>query len=371
MPDSSRENEKFSTFVQKKLKMRITHMIFGFTTGGAELMLADIAAAQAEAGHEVTILVVNRHYEQELLDKISPKVQVVLVNRPEGSRNPLWLLRYNLMLRRTRPDVVHFHQMHGTQITPHWRGVTFAVTVHDTGVPMRLHTGRTDRLFAISEAVQTDLRTRLGLESTVVTNGIVCSSIAIPENGTAQAPAAGEPLQLVSVARLLHEKKGQDIALRALAEVTAAGLDAHLTLIGEGPSEAYLRQLVGELGVDSRVRFAGNLSRTEIYSTLKDYHMFLLPSRYEGFGLTVAEAMAAKIPVIVSDVEGPMDIIGQGLFGTPFRCGDHHALAGAIKAVAADYQRHASIAAKEAYEHVTRSFDIARTAAEYVAAYRP
>ena len=44
------------------MSMRITHVIFGFTTGGAELMLADIMAEQAEAGHEVSLVVINHHY---------------------------------------------------------------------------------------------------------------------------------------------------------------------------------------------------------------------------------------------------------------------------------------------------------------------
>ena len=49
------------------MSMRITHVIFGFTTGGAELMLADIMAEQAEAGHEVSLVVINHHYEEALL----------------------------------------------------------------------------------------------------------------------------------------------------------------------------------------------------------------------------------------------------------------------------------------------------------------
>lgn len=345
-------------------------MIFGFTTGGAELMLADIVAAQAEAGHDVTLLVVNRHYEEALLRDIHPKVKVVLVNRPEGSRNPWWMLRYNLMLRRTRPDVVHFHQSRGAYITPKWRGVKFVVTMHDTGVKLRPHPRRIDTVFAISEAVRDDLRERFGIESVVVANGIACGRIAPKgEADREYSPASGRELRMVSIARLMHEKKGQDLAIEAVAKLKAAGIPCSLTLIGTGESEAYLRQLAEERGVAGNVIFAGNRSRKEIYSSLHTYDLFLLPSRYEGFGLTVVEAMAAQVPVVVSDIEGPLEIIEGNRYGTPFRCGDAGSLRDAIACVANDYGRYAELARTDAYRHALERYDISRTAGEYVEAY--
>ena len=69
--------------------MNITHVSFGFTTGGAELMMADIMAEQARAGHDVTLIVINRHYEQPLLDGIDKRNRVVKLNSPDGSHKPL------------------------------------------------------------------------------------------------------------------------------------------------------------------------------------------------------------------------------------------------------------------------------------------
>ena len=58
--------------------------------------------------------------------------------------------------------------------------------------------------------------------------------------------------------------------------------------------------MVVELNLEKHVRFLGNQSREYVYSHLKDYDLFVQPSRFEGFGLTVAEAMAACVPVLVT-----------------------------------------------------------------------
>ena len=54
------------------------------------------------------------------------------------------------------------------------------------------------------------------------------------------------------------------------------------------------------------------------------YDLLVQPSRYEGFGLTVVEGMAAGVPVLVSDIEGPMEVIDKGRHGFAFRSEDFH-----------------------------------------------
>lgn len=327
-------------------------------------MVADIMAEQIKAGHEVTLLIINRHYEQPLLDALPHELQVVRLDRPQGSHNPLWFLRYNLLLRRTRPDIIHFHQVKGAYYTIHPRGVPMVHTVHDTAIPTP-PAPRLDRVFAISQAVSDDLSNRYGMDSVIVENGI--ASTRISKRPAGRMPSS--PLRLVNVARLTHPKKGQDIAIEAMGILASRGIDATLDLIGEGESEPFLRELADRLGVGEKVRFLGNRSRRQIYSTLADYDIFLLPSRNEGFGLTVAEAMAACLPVVVSDIEGPMEIIGNGRYGTPFESGNPHSLADAITAVATDYPRHAATACGDAYRRVMDRYDISRTAREYLGEY--
>ena len=349
--------------------MNITHVSFGFTTGGAELMMADIMAEQARAGHDVTLIVINRHYEQPLLDALDKRIRVVTLNRPEGSHNPLWLLRYNLVLRRTHPHIIHLHSSKAPGFTFNTPGAKIVMTVHDTGINLR-HTKKLHQVFAISEAVHADLLQRLSRPSTVVENGITCSRISVKPTDEANDQSSGS-FRIAVVARLMHQKKGQDIAIEALNLLKKSHPSRNVTLdfIGEGSSEQHLRALAETHGLSASINFLGNRSRDYIYSHLCDYDLFLLPSRYEGFGLTVAEAMAAKVPVLVSDIEGPMEVIGNGRFGSHFRCGDPGDCAAAIARIIADYPRHLALARNDAYRHVTERYDISRTAADYLRHY--
>lgn len=350
--------------------MTITHVIFSFNTGGAELLVSDIMAEQIKAGHRVNLLVINNLYEESLLKKLHPEINVILVNRPEGSRNPWWILRYNMLLRRTRPDVVHFHQNNSAYITIKWKKVIFVQTIHDTGIDLKLNQKKNDIVFAISKAVRDDLYKRLFLESTIVENGIPCQEVAKKDyKGIKYTHDCGKIFRIVLVGRLNYKKKGQDLAIEALSQVVKKGINATLDLIGDGDSQDYLRQLAEKNGVSKRVKFLGNCTRNYIYSSLQYYDLFLLPSRYEGFGLVVAEAMAAKLPVVVSDIEGPLEIIGSGAYGTAFRCGDVHSLTQTILDIEADYPKYALLAWSDAYEHVCRKYNVSRTAAEYLANY--
>lgn len=349
--------------------MNITHVSFGFTTGGAELMMADIMAEQAQAGHNVTLLVINRHYEQPLLDALDPRIRLVTLNRPEGSLNPLWLLRYNLALRQTHPHIIHLHSSNAPGFTFNIPGAKTVMTVHDTGINLRHHK-KLHKIFAISEAVRSDLDKRLAIKSTIVENGIVCNRISHKQlhSGTASMPTT---FRIAVIARLMHQKKGQDIAIEALRVLKKKQPSQTITLdfIGDGTSERHLRALAERYSLSKAVNFLGNRSRDYIYSHLCDYDLFLLPSRYEGFGLTVAEAMAAKVPVLVSDIEGPMEIIGNGRFGSHFHCNDPDDCAAAIAHIISDYPRFLTLAQTDAYHHVTRCYDISRTAADYLHHY--
>ena len=89
--------------------------------------------------------------------------------------------------------------------------------------------------------------------------------------------------------------------------------------VGDGPDMGKLKEMVSQLGLEDDVVFEGFKDRSWVFEHLRDYDLFLQPSDYEGFGLTVAEACAAKLPVLVSDIEGPLEIIRGGELGMVFR----------------------------------------------------
>ena len=90
------------------------------------------------------------------------------------------------------------------------------------------------------------------------------------------------------------------------------------------------------------------------------------PSRFEGFGLTIAEAMAAGLPVLVSDVEAQMEVIDDGACGYFFKNGDPASLADMIEYVMADYDL---AKVDNALRRVADHYDVRATAARYIDEY--
>lgn len=338
--------------------MRITHVLFNLRTGGAETMLVDIMNRQVADGDDVNLLLINRGHQQHLLDAVDPRVKVVELGRKIGAKNPLWLLRVNLALRRLRPDVVHVHNKMALGMLYGPRRYAVVFTYHCCG-DVNPYSRRPDMLCAISEAVRADVAARGEGSCEIVYNGIDTSAISRRLKRTAQTPP-----RLVQIGSLYADIKGQRITLRALAAMRHA--DATVDFYGDGGSRAELEALTHQLGLDSRVRFMGTRSRRELYKALPQYDVALLPSLNEGFGLALAEPMAAGIPVVASDLPGPGEVLcdGDRLLGHTVPAGDPQALADAIDGILDDFNAATALAA-DAADSVRRRFDIAGTVARY------
>jgi glycosyltransferase involved in cell wall biosynthesis len=110
------------------------------------------------------------------------------------------------------------------------------------------------------------------------------------------------PVRFISVGRLLHWK-GFHLGLRAFAELDDP--DAEYWIVGSGSARRALAALTHDLGIASRVRFWGGLSRRETLSCLRQAHVLVHPSLHESGGMVCIEAMAAGRPVICLDLGGP------------------------------------------------------------------
>jgi glycosyltransferase involved in cell wall biosynthesis len=139
---------------------------------------------------------------------------------------------------------------------------------------------------------------------------------------------AGAPL-LLAMGRL-HDAKAHDVSLRALALIP----DAHLWIAGDGPEEAHLKALAGELGVAARVHFLG--WRDDAGALYRAADLCLFPSRYEPLGNVVLQAWAHGLPIVAAASQGPADFIKDGEDGVLVPIDDPAALAGAARALLAD-----------------------------------
>jgi len=144
-------------------------------------------------------------------------------------------------------------------------------------------------------------------------------------------PLTERPVRLITVGRLV-EVKGFDLLIDALASARASGLDATLDIVGEGPLRSALAGRAAARGVGDVVSFRGALAPDAIAEALLRADAYVLPSRKEGFGVALVEAMATGLPTIATDSGGPLDIVqaGQGVLVAPL---DVDALASALSGV--------------------------------------
>ena len=130
----------------------------------------------------------------------------------------------------------------------------------------------------------------------------------------------------------LVKQKGADILIKAFKTVQKKHMDAELVIIGNGKEGRGLEKLADELKIN--VHFMGYVDN--IGGVLNESTIFVLPSRNEGFGLVLLEAMQAGVPVVATNVGGIPEIVANKQNGLLVEREDVNALAGAIIKVMED-----------------------------------
>lgn len=168
--------------------------------------------------------------------------------------------------------------------------------------------------------------------------------------------------QLVSAGRLVAAK-GYDILLQACQRLAGQGAAFHLTIHGDGPLRAELQSMIAAMGLLDRVTLAGHTDHLAAAIAAAD--LFVLPSRREGFGNVLIEAMAVGTPVLATRSGGPETIIRDGDNGFLVPPEDAAALAAALAGLIADPIRRDAV--RHAACGTARGFGIAASTRRFEA----
>lgn len=163
--------------------------------------------------------------------------------------------------------------------------------------------------------------------------------------------------RLLALVGELNERKGQQFVIEAAPRVLDRHPDARFLFVGDGDARQALEQSVVEGGLDGRVILAG--FRTDVPEILTASDVLLLPSRVEGFGYVLAEAMAASLPVVASDASSIPEIVDDGVTGILHPVGDVDAIARALNSLLDDEVAAAAMGAR-GLARVRSHFDVDR-----------
>jgi len=286
------------------------------------------------------------------------------------------------LIRKLKPDVVHIHR-HGPDV---WGQLAALLAGHrcvvatehgpymqdvtgEEGFPWyktalrRLLCPQVRVTLAISKAVADDLlrhRVVCRRRIRIAHNGVDESQFVPRKGARPSGPVIGAAGRLIPL-------KGFDALLGAFALVRRNCPDAQLRIAGEGPDRGRLDSLVREKGLSDGVELLGELA--DMAGFLQSLDVFAMPSRREGFGMAVLEAMSCGLPVVASDAGGLKEIVQDGVNGRLVPAGDEKALADALCAILTD-RALAERFGRESRRSVESRFTLQRMARRYEQAYR-
>lgn len=335
-------------------KLRIVHVVRS-PVGGIFRHIADLAVAQAAAGHHVGFVCDNLTggpFEDARIADLEPHLALGAVRLPIARNiapsDLVALAKVRGVLAPLEPDVVHAHGAKGGvfgRAAAAWLGRArpvarfYAPHGGSTHYDPSSFEGRlyfaversleriTDALIHVSDYERKVYVDKVGVPrcaAVVVRNGLSPAEF----EPTPPAPDAADFLFL----GMLRDLKGVDVFVDALARLGQFGRPASAIIVGDGPDEARYRAQVARLGLDGHVRFRPSTPARQAFTLGR---VIVVPSRAESMPYVVLEAIAAGIPMISTNVGGIPEIFG------PFSDelvppSDVGALASAMSAVLSD-----------------------------------
>jgi len=315
--------------------VKILHAIanLDYSTGGLPRSCLGMARAVARRGHEVTIITTDRNIADTLREDGNGHRTGcgVVIEAYPGSFPRRWETSWALRRRAQelvpQTDVVHIHSLyffHAMVIGGLCQrfGVPYLVRPHGTLVSHVYRHHRPRKLlmelifqnrglrkaaglhFATEEEWRLAQPYALNARGCIIPNGIDIDSFNdLPPRALLQQhyPAIGERKVLLFLGRL-HVNKGLNIAIDAFAQLASERDDVHLVLAGpDGGMRAAAEAWARKAGIDDRVTFTGLVTGEDRAMVLAGSDVFVLPSLGESFGMSVIEAAACGLPLVISD----------------------------------------------------------------------
>lgn len=325
--------------------LSVAHVVLSLDLGGLERVVLDLIRQSEALGQVPSVICVDRRGQ---LADTAEALGARVVSLDKGPGLKLRTMgSIDRVLRDLRPDVIHSHQIGALFYAgpvARKQGIPVVHTEHGKHFPGSLKAnwlGRiagtfADRFLCVSKEIA-DLivrtgvarRNRVGFQA----NGIDVRSFRPipPDERAALRHSLGLPAEgvVIGTAGRLAEIKRYDRLISAFGVLKATSPELSLVFVGDGPLKVELEAQAASLGLAGSVFFAGYQSDPRPYLQAMD--VFALTSRSEGMPLSVLEAWASGLPVIVPAVGGLPDMVAEGETGLLVDASDATALVAAFR----------------------------------------
>lgn len=331
-------------------KKTIALAVSSFSGGGAERIIVTLANYFYSRGYPVDLIIgADKGPYKDEVDRGIRKIVLCDMNQPWLIRRWSALKNLWLYLRQNNACVImstirEFNLFVGA--IKHFSGsylphvmceadtldrITYSPSLKNQLLrkAMRMLYPNAATVLANSNATKSDLIEMIGLNREKVI--VVYQPFDLEKIRSLSGPLekrTQNPPKLIACGRLDAKKNFSDL-IKVLPQLKQIYPDITLDILGQGPEEKTLKELVESLELDRAVNFEGFVSNP--YKYFAKGNVFVQTSLWEGFGNVVVEAMACGTPVVLYDSKGAMrEILDNGKYGSLTPVGDLHALAAAI-----------------------------------------
>jgi glycosyltransferase involved in cell wall biosynthesis len=331
------------------INRKILHIQKVSGISGSENHLLTLLPLLKDYGYNLEMIVLNHKNKPSdspdlFVEKMTEKgIKVEVFKMNNKHFNPDLIPRLINKINQEKYDIVHTHLIHADlygMIAAKMAGVKVIVsTRHNDNLFRRqfpwnllinFNTKLADNLICISESLK---------QFTIKYEGTPKDKISViyygfnPQNKQFDSSWKkqfnwDEETKIIGIVARLIEQKGHSTLLKAMSQILPQFPNTKLVIIGDGILRQSLEEYSEKLGINSQVNFLGYHQNAA--EMMGGFDIFIHPSRWEGFGLVFLEAMAAKLPIIATNVSAIPEIVEQEKTGLLVPKDDDIALANAI-----------------------------------------
>ncbi|WP_302790629.1 glycosyltransferase family 4 protein [Anaerobutyricum hallii] len=362
--------------------MRILNLLFSFTVGGTERLVTDVCNSLVKQDNDVHLFIVNDLVDDAMINRLDSNVHIVQYARPVGGGKIKVLLDLARYIKKWKIDVIHCNALNTPELLLVVKLVNPTVkiiyTIH--GMNQYCQLGKIkiiyrnlicDRFIAISESVKADIiKAGANADKTIVVYNAIDFD-RIETKNVARRTFDKKNVVIGNIARFQPAVKGQDILYEAMGILIKKYPTIKCYFAGASDQEHMQEYVIirkkAKKEYPNNIFFVGNINDVALFLSKVD--LFVLPSRSEGFGLSLVEAMSMGVPCIASKLAGPEEVMEYGKRGRLFKSGNIEELAAVIDFVIQNYAQEKKIA-EENSQYVKNKYNIERMTEQLLEIYQ-
>ena len=360
--------------------MRILNLLFSFTVGGTERLVTDVCNSLVKQDNDVHLFIVNDLVDDAMINRLDSNVHIVQYARPVGGGKIKVLLDLARYIKKWKIDVIHCNALNTPELLLVVKLVNPTVkiiyTIH--GMNQYCQLGKIkiiyrnlicDRFIAISESVKADIiKAGANADKTIVVYNAIDFD-RIETKNVARRTFDKKNVVIGNIARFQPAVKGQDILYEAMGILIKKYPTIKCYFAGASDQEHMQEYVIirkkAKKEYPNNIFFVGNINDVALFLSKVD----LFPSRSEGFGLSLVEAMSMGVPCIASKLAGPEEVMEYGKRGRLFKSGNIEELAAVIDFVIQNYAQEKKIA-EENSQYVKNKYNIERMTEQLLEIYQ-